>query len=284
MPVCEIMTDLFFIERGYLNGNHLVYRGQEPTLIDTAYMSCFEETATAISSLGTDLSDVRLIINTHCHSDHTGGNKIIQEKSGCDIALHKIGKHFIDCRDDWSTLWRYYNHKAAFFNCTSALEEDDVLYIGPHKFRVLHTPGHSPDGIALYNAEEKVLIAGDTLWEEGFPAPQIHVNGSGALFSLQKSLQKLEALDVKAVYPGHGQPFTDFGHALSQCKEKLLKCMKNPELLGSDVLKKITIFAIMEKSPVEEEVLFSYLMSSHGFKEMVEVYFAGEYEGKFNET
>jgi len=91
MSALEIMKDLFFIERGYLNSNHFVYRSKEPILIDTAYISDFEITERLISDLGVDLSRTRLIINTHTHCDHIGGNRTIQERSGCDIALHKIG-------------------------------------------------------------------------------------------------------------------------------------------------------------------------------------------------
>ena len=102
----EILKDLFFIERGFLNGNHFVYRSDAPVLIDTAYIADFDETEKSIARLGVNLADVSLIISTHTHCDHIGGNHAIQQKSGCDIALHKIGKYFIDTRDDWATWWR----------------------------------------------------------------------------------------------------------------------------------------------------------------------------------
>ena len=162
MPPVEIMEDLFFIQRGYLNGNHFVYRSGYPILIDTGYVSDFQTTATLIKGLSVDLSKTRLIVNTHCHCDHIGGNKSIQQMSSCDIAMHKIGKHFIDSRDDWSTWWKYYHQDADFFNCTRALEDRDKLSVGPHEFEVIYTPGHSSDGMVLYNPKEKVLISSDT--------------------------------------------------------------------------------------------------------------------------
>jgi len=48
----EILQDLFFIERGFLNGNHFVYRSDAPVLIDTGYISGFEETRDTINRLG----------------------------------------------------------------------------------------------------------------------------------------------------------------------------------------------------------------------------------------
>ncbi|HEX9922268.1 MAG TPA: MBL fold metallo-hydrolase [Anaerolineae bacterium] len=72
----ETLEDLFFIERGYLNANHFVYRSDAPILIDTGYKSDFTETQWLITALGVDLSAVSLIINTHTHCDHIGGNWI----------------------------------------------------------------------------------------------------------------------------------------------------------------------------------------------------------------
>ena len=180
MQPLEIMEDLFFIQRGYLNGNHFAYRGERPVLIDTGYIADFTVTEESIESLGVDLSQTGLIVNTHCHCDHIGGNKIVQDRSSCEIAVHRIGKYFIDSRDDWSTWWRYYHQEAAFFDCTRAVEDGDVLWIGPHAFKVIYTPGHASDGIVLYNVEEKVLISSDTLWEEDMAAITIRVEGSTA--------------------------------------------------------------------------------------------------------
>lgn len=73
-------------------------------LIDTGYLADYSETERLITGLGVRISDIRLIISTHCHCDHIGGNKIIQDKSNCDIALHNFGKYFIDTKDDWSLL------------------------------------------------------------------------------------------------------------------------------------------------------------------------------------
>jgi hypothetical protein len=48
MSALEIMDELYFIERGYLNANHFVYRAAEPILIDTGYISDFAETGKQI--------------------------------------------------------------------------------------------------------------------------------------------------------------------------------------------------------------------------------------------
>jgi hydroxyacylglutathione hydrolase len=279
----EILKDLFFIERGYLNGNHFVYRSKAPVLIDTGYVADFNETARLIGGLGISISDVTLIINTHTHCDHIGGNKAIQEASGCDIALHKVGKYFIDSRDDWSTWWRYYRQEADFFNCTQSLEDGQMIGVGPYEFQVIYTPGHASDGIVLYNGKEKILLSSDTLWENDMAVITIRVEGSKALFHMQESLEKLESLDVKMVYPGHGPPFSDIKRALSTSKEKLGGYFEHPEEIGDDLIKKIMIFTLLMKRAIGENALFPYLMDTYWFRETIDLYFNAEYELKYNE-
>lgn len=277
----DLKRSIFF-ERGYLNGNHFVYRSKSPILIDTGYISDFNETERLITGLGVDLSDVSLIINTHTHCDHIGGNKIIQQKSGCDIALHKVGRYFIEAQDDWSTWWRYYNQKADFFKCTKTLEDGDIIAIGPHNFQVIYTPGHASDGIVLYNRQDKILISSDTLWENDMAVMTLRVEGSLALFQLQESLQKLEALDVKKIYPGHGRPFNDIKKAILKSMAKIERYLLDRDMIGNDLIKKIIVYTLLMKKIIKENDLFPYLMNTYWFKETVDLYFNSEYEIQYN--
>jgi hydroxyacylglutathione hydrolase len=280
----EIVKDLFFIERGYLNGNHFVYRSKHPILIDTGYISDINETGRLINGLGVNLADVSLIISTHTHCDHIGGNKIVQQTSGCDIALHKVGKYFIDTQDDWSTWWRYYNQEASFFKCTKALADGDTIAIGPHEFEVIYTPGHASDGIVLYNRKEKILISSDTLWENDMAVMTLRVEGSTALFHMRESLQKIESLDVRRIYPGHGRPFSDLKKAILKSKEKIAKYFLERELIGNDLIKKIIVYTLLMKTTIKEIDFLPYLMDTYWFKETVDLYFKSEYEMKYNDV
>jgi len=280
----EILMDLFFIERGFLNGNHFVYRSDSPVLIDTGYISGFDETQELITRLGVNLPDISLIISTHTHCDHIGGNNRIQQKSGCDIALHKVGKYFMDSRDDWSTWWRYYNQEAEFFKCTRSLEDGEIITLGPHQFQVLYTPGHASDGIVLYNRREKILISADTLWQTDMAVMTLRVEGSRALFHMLESLQKIEALDVQTVYPGHGKPFHDMPKAIDRTRQRIDNFLRHPEDIGDDVLKKIIVYTLMMKKSMPADTLFGYLMDTYWFRETVDLYFKGRYEAKYDEV
>ena len=283
MAASEILKDLFFIERGYLNANHFAYRSKSPVLIDTGYISDFRETQKLITGLGVNLSSVSLIITTHTHCDHIGGHKIIQQASGCDIALHKVGKFFIDTRDDWSTWWRYYHQDADFFECTKALADGDIIAVGPHEFEVIHTPGHASDGIVLYNRRGKILISSDTLWENDMAVMTLRVEGSTALFHMLESLRKIESLEVKIIYPGHGKPFSNLKKAISTSKAKIEKYLLDRDLIGNDLLKKIIVYTLLMKRTIKQRDLFPYLMNTYWYKETVDLYFNGAYEIKYHE-
>jgi hydroxyacylglutathione hydrolase len=282
MSAVEILENLFFIERGYLNGNHFVYTSDAPVLIDTAYVAHFDQTEQYLAEVGIDQSRVSLIISTHSHCDHIGGNKKIQDRSGCDIAMHRIGKHFIDTRNGWATWWRYFVQEAEFFNCAKSLEDGDTVWVGPHEFQVLYTPGHAADGIVLYHAERKLLISSDTLWENDMAVMTERVEGSRAPFSMLESIEKIEKLDVQIVYPGHGRPFTDFTGSVGRAKERLHGFLQNRKRMGNDLLKKIIVYTLMMKGSMPIETFYEYLMKTPWYPETVDLYFDGDYELKYN--
>jgi hydroxyacylglutathione hydrolase len=283
MSAVEILQDLFFIERGYLNSNHFVLRTEAPVLIDTGYVSHFGNTERHISQLGVDLSRVSLIVSTHTHSDHIGGNRLIQERSGCEIALHWKGKSYMDQKDDWSTWWRYYDHDAEFFSCGMALKEGDTLCLGPHAFQVIDAPGHASDQIVLYNPTQKLLISSDALWEEDMATLTERVEGEDTLMVVRETLHKLAALDVSVVYPGHGKPFADFERAIAHAERRVAHYLAHREEVGSDLLKKIIVYTLMMKDGFEEQTFFPYLLGTHWFRDTVDHYFDGQYQEKYRE-
>jgi len=148
--------------------------------------------------------DIKYIVLTHGHLDHTGALKEVKEATGAEIAIHA---------DDVSTL----NDKSLslFFGISypsspspnRLLKGGDSISIGKLSFAVIHTPGHTPGGICLLG--EGVLFSGDTLFNYG--VGRVDLPG-GSYSQLMNSIQtKLMVLaDEVIVYPGHG-PKTTIG-------------------------------------------------------------------------
>lgn len=280
----EILPDLFFIQRGYLNGNHFVYRCDRPILIDTGYVADFAVTDKLIRSTGADPARTSLIINTHTHCDHLGGNRIIQDLSGCQVAMHAIAKQHMDQHDDWATWWRYFGQEADFCRCTQALQDGDEVEVGPYRFRVIHTPGHAAEGIVLHEPEQKVLISSDTLWKQDLAILNPRIEGSDAVFRALDTLDKLSGLEVAMAYPGHGPAFNDFSAALDRARRRYEIYLKEPRRVGEDLLKRITCYTLLMHPGLERTGFLDHLMGVPWFPETVDLFLDGDYAGALKEA
>ena len=122
---------------------------------------------------------LKYLINTHGHSDHTVGNEELLSLFGGKIVAHKLSRT----------------------NRDMVVEDGDVLAIGSIRIRIIHTPGHTPDGICLL-VDEKKLLTGDTLFVGECGRTDMPGGNAKELFaSFFNKLLKLD--DDVEVYPGH---------------------------------------------------------------------------------
>jgi len=130
---------------------------------------------------------IKYIINTHGHPDHISGNAIIKKETGAPILIHE--------------------NDAERVQADRKLHDGDVLQVGTFKLVVLHTPGHTPDGISLLG--DNVVFTGDTLFAGSIGRTDFL---GGSFKELINSIKtKLLSLpDSFKVYSGHG-PSTTIG-------------------------------------------------------------------------
>lgn len=162
---------------------------KEAVVIDPGFNSA-TEAKTILKEIELNRFNVRFIINTHGHPDHTSGNKTIKNATHAPILIHE--------------------HDALLLRNPSAdkaIQEGDIIEIGEVKLRVLHTPGHSKGSIALLSAD--AVFSGDTLFAGSIGRYDLP---GGSLKELMNSVRnKLLVLpDHVKVYPGHG-PVTTIG-------------------------------------------------------------------------
>ncbi len=282
MEARTVYENLFFLQRGWLNGNHFVFNGKKKVLIDTAYVADFQETRDRIQAVGIDLEEVHLIINTHCHCDHIGGNKRIHDLSDCAIAIHGIEKGFIDARDGWETWYTFYDQQAEFFPVHIGLEDGAKIALDDLELEVIHTPGHSRGGISLYSPEGRFLISSDAVWDGDLGVLYTVVEGSRAPALALESLERISSLDIVRIYPGHGGVIEEPGEAIRKCREKVKSLIENPVRMGNDHLKKIVIFVLLMKRGFPKDRFFDTLLKSYWFPAVVDRYFRGGYRDTYD--
>ena len=131
---------------------------------------------------------VKLIINTHGHSDHINGDPIFQEKYKVPICIHKY---------DAQSLEEFEKTK---FPAKVILEDGSLIEFGNESLKVMHTSGHTPGSICLLG--ERLVFTGDTLFAGSIGRTDFPESSPN---DMRQSLQKLKRLPNNfLIYPGHG--------------------------------------------------------------------------------
>lgn len=145
--------------------------------------------------------DVQLeyIIATHGHPDHVCGNRKIQEQTGAKIIMHAADELFFNKPE----VKNYFSMLGLAASPPADLQvvDGDEIVIGEVTLKVIHTPGHTPGGMCLYNAPD--LLTGDTLFVGGLGRSDFPGGSHQELLtSIRTKLLVLPPETV--VWPGHG--------------------------------------------------------------------------------
>jgi len=164
-----------------------------------------EDILAAVDELGLRVLSVVL---THFHFDHILAAPEVCQRTGAPLAIHEAGARLLS---EPPALFRFFSpHVHQGLRADRLLRDGDVLEVGDLRVQVLHTPGHSPDGISLWAPDEGVVLCGDLLFNEG--VGRTDFPGSDAAALVRAVRERLFALsDETEVYPGHG-PKTTIGH------------------------------------------------------------------------
>ncbi|OGO05001.1 MAG: hypothetical protein A2Y73_03060, partial [Chloroflexi bacterium RBG_13_56_8] len=146
-----------------------------------------------------------LIVLTHFHFDHVLAVEAVRAETKASLAIHHTEAAYLK---NPPPLFRFFSpHAPNGIVADRLLEDGDHLEIGDLTVEVLHTPGHSPGGISLWIAQERVVFSGDALFRSGIGRTDFP--GASYEVLLRSIRERLFALpDNTKVYPGHGPPTT----------------------------------------------------------------------------
>ena len=202
---------------------YVVLEGSDLTLIDTGMPRNAKKIMKYVAeTLGRKPSDVKTIIVTHAHADHTGGLAELVKLTGAKVAVHSDDANYVSGdtaplspKGGMGFLFKVLSPitKSKSVKPDMILKENDNV----GGLSVIHIPGHTPGSIALYDASKNVLFSGDTLtYSDG------RIHGPVEAFShdvelAAKSVEKLRKFAFDIMLPGHGEPLT--GGAAEKMKE-----------------------------------------------------------------
>jgi glyoxylase-like metal-dependent hydrolase (beta-lactamase superfamily II) len=249
------------IVRDWLNANHILFLGQhENVLVDSGYVTHADTTVRLVrEALGN--RTLQRLVNTHCHSDHMGGNAAVQRAFGCPIWIPEGEAALIEAWDTRALWIDYAGQRAERFDFDEVIGPGDTLVMGDLEWSAIPAPGHDMGALMFWNAAERILVSGDALWERGFG---IVLPGEGwrdRLDAARATLGRIRALDPRVVIPGHGQPFTRVEQAIALCESRIAAFETDEEKLARYVLKVMLSFALLDLGRLEEASLAEYLAS-----------------------
>ena len=244
----EILPDLYRIEiplpKSPLKAlNSYLIKAQGRSLIIDTGMNreeCMRPMLSNLERLNVDLNKTDFFI-THVHADHLGlvGNLATDMSK---VYFNEVETSFVNSQkseDYWRELFAFY-HSNGFpedelERCFEShpgyryspkrhldfciLKEGDMIEIGDYSFRCIETPGHSPGHTCLYEANKKILVAGDHILFDITPNITFWPQMENSLEEYLTNLEKVYPLDVNLVLPGHRNIWNDHRRRITELQE-----------------------------------------------------------------
>jgi glyoxylase-like metal-dependent hydrolase (beta-lactamase superfamily II) len=234
------------LERGWLSSNNVLLDGEVPALVDSGYVTHAAQTINLVEGqLGG--RRLALLVNTHLHSDHCGGNAALQERYPTIRTEIPAGDLQAVIRWDESALsYHATGQRCPRFRANGPLVSGQSQRLGTHDWEVHGAPGHDPHSIVLFEPESRTLISADALWENGFGVVFPELVGEPSFDEVSATLDLIEALNPRTVIPGHGSIFGDTAAALDRARRRLDGLTSNPRKHARHAFKVLIKFKLLD--------------------------------------
>jgi glyoxylase-like metal-dependent hydrolase (beta-lactamase superfamily II) len=266
--------DVTVFERGWLSSNNILIVGQQScALVDSGYATHSAQTLALVAS-ALDGRSLDLLLNTHLHSDHCGGNAALQ------LAYPTL-KTFIPPGHsafvkDWNPDALTYTptgQTCPQFRFDAVLQAGTEMCLGDTQWQVHAAPGHDPHSVILFEPVSRVLISADALWERGFGVVFPELEGVEAFNEVALTLDLIEALAPAMVIPGHGAVFTSVTASIAAARARLRSFTENPSWHILHAAKVLLKFKLLELQSQSREGLIAWAQATAYFTHIHQKHF-----------
>ena len=161
------MSDTLYLKQMELGPmQNFVYLIGDPVTRECVAVDPAWEIDDILDQVAADDMQLRGVLVTHTHQDHVGGHLFGHDipgvaellgKAPAKVYVHKSEREFLK----------------GFGSDLVKVDAGDTLAVGRLTLTFVHTPGHTPGGICLYDKKRRALLSGDTLFEDGFGRVQL---------------------------------------------------------------------------------------------------------------
>lgn len=272
MPFASLPPSVRVIVRGWLNCNQVVLRAPgDNVLIDSGYCSHREETLVLVAGeQGLEGEPLERLINTHCHSDHMGGNAAVASVHGCRVTIPEGEvKHVVP----WTpqSVWMaQFDQRADPFHFDDTIAPGDTFDGGGFEWEVHAAPGHDMDALMFFEPSNRVLISGDALWQDGMGFVWPAHGANPFIEAAHRALSTIERLAPRVVIPGHGVPFEDAAASVASVRSKLDAFARDPAKCARHVVKVMFVFALLDRGAMPLAEVEPYVARVPCYRDMSE--------------
>lgn len=274
MHAATLPAGVTVFERGWLSSNNVLIQGEGGTaLIDSGYCTHADQTQALIDSAlqGRPLD---LLLNTHLHSDHCGGNAALQARYPV-LQTHIPPGHadFVRVWDAQALTYTPTGQQCPRFSLSATLQPYTEMQLGDLLWQVHAAPGHDPHSVILFEPQSRTLVSADALWEKGFGVVFPELDGDDAFDEVAATLDLIEGLNPATVIPGHGAAFVDAPAAIAYARQRLNGFVQNPAKHLQYAAKVLLKFKLLEARHLPLPALIAWARSTHHFSHTLQKHF-----------
>jgi len=248
MTGIQLPNGIQVFERGWLSSNNILFIGaQSSALFDSGY-STHPELTTGLVSAALQQGPLDLLLNTHLHSDHCGGNAVLQGNYPELQTLIPPGHASLV--SSWDPVALNYvpsGQHCPRFKFDGLLLPGTEIQLADKAWQIHAAPGHDPHSVILFEPQSQTLISADALWEKGFGVVFPELEGDAAFDEVAATFDLIERLDPCWVIPGHGPVFRYRAEVLAYARARLNAFVKSPDRHAHHAVKVLLKFKLLDQ-------------------------------------